>query len=349
MPDPSDPVHRLIGALNAAERPPIPLETLAQASGLPLADLVQGSAIHTRLGEVSLSMSGRLERAPGADTEVLLVDTVHIHTTGSGLTLPPVPKGATRFDRTTYAYLPTIEHIERAGDRYRGLKYVDRPCDGQSNITEWAYRIDTRRGPFVSEAEVQGRREVILGLLQAIREDRFEERYVSFVEAFPEDHLGSHAVHGASITIRYFDDRIEGRKEAFLAKDKLISYVGIHVYCEQHGEDRYPQPWLFDFFGIESLDATRFYRGAPYNPVDNDIPGRTHPQADLEDPLPDISAAGHRDGGLAYYANLEWRDGSFTFECPGLYPHDGKTVPRILDPALLQFGGFVVTHSRRRR
>lgn len=352
----TDPVHRLIGALNAVERFPVRLEALEQASGVPLASLAQGASLTTRLGNASVWLSGRGfdPSAPNAQAKDLLVDTVRIDATGTRLALPPIPPGATRFDRTTYAYLPTVAQVERVGDRYRGLHYVEESrspgtqAPGQSNVTQWTYRIDTHRGPFVSEAEVKARREVVMGLLQAIREDRFEEQYRAFLEAFPEGSLGSHAVHGTSIVIRYFDDRVEGRQEDFLAKDGLVAYVGIHVHNEQHGEAQYPQPWLFDFFGIERLDATRFYRGAPYNPVDNEIPGRSHPQADLVNALPDISAPGYRYGGLAYYANLEWRAEGWTFECPGFYPHDGKTVSTVLDPAMLQLSGFTVTHSRKR-
>lgn len=345
-----DPVHRLVGALNAVEQFPVRLEVLEQASGLPLASLVKDTFLLTQMGDVSLQLSGDFASGESrGKAKDLLVDTVRIEARGEDLALPEAPPGATRFDLTTYAYLPIVEQVERVGSRYRALQSVEqREGTAPGEITRWTYRVDDHRGPFVTEAEVTARKEVVLDLLQAIREDRFEPAYQAFVAAYPEDALGSHAVHGTSITIRYFDDRVEGRGDPFLKEDGLTAYVGIHVYNEQYGEDRYGQPWLFDFFGIERLDARRFWRGAPYNPVDNGIPGHPHPQADLTNPLPDLSAAGYRAGGLVYYSHLEWRDDGWTFECPGFYPHDGTSVPIDLDPALIQFGGFTVTHSRPR-
>ena len=343
-----DPVHRLVGALNDVERFPVRLGTLEQASGLPLASLVQGTFVLTQLGDVSLQLSGHFaDGEPRGRAKDLLVDTVRIEARGERLALPPAPPDATPFDLTTWRFLPTVEQVERVGDRYRGLLSVaQRAGSAAPEVERWTYRVDDHRGPLVTEAEIRGRREVMLELLQAIREDRFEAAYQAFEQAFPEDALGSHDVYGTSITLVYFDDRVEGRGDPFLKEDGLEAYVGIHVYNEQYGEDRYGQPWLFDFFGIARLDATRFWRGTPYNPVEPGIAGRSHPQADLTDPLPHIGGGG--DGGLAYYAHLEWRADGWTFECPGFYPHDGTSVPVELDPALIQFGGFTVTHSRPR-
>ena len=125
--------------------------------------------------------------------------------------------------------------------------------------------------------------------------------------------------------------------------------MGVHVWPEQYSEARFPKPWFFEAMGIERINANTFYLGTPYNPVRDDLPGgRQHPEAGLTDPLPDISAPGQRDGGLAYYSQLAYRGDGWSAEYPGFYTHDGKTVQTDLDPKILQFSSFEVTHSRKR-
>lgn len=325
----ADQVSRLVIALNAVEAFPVSRSALEAASGVRLADL-EGSR-----DRITVSMSG-----PEGQ-----IDRVSIEARGQDLTPPPPPKGATAYERTLYAYLPTVVHAERVGDRYRAL-LVEKRREGALpvHVTEWTYTVSDHRGVWVSEAEKQGGREVILGLLQAVKEDRFEAAYVDFVKRFPADELGSHPVYDTTTTIRYFDDRIPERADPFLAEDGLIAYVGIHVWPEQHSKVRYSRTWLFDFFGVERIDAARPFAGAPYNPV-NDA---SHPMAGVTSTLPEITGAGQRDGGLLHYSFLEWRDGPWTLECPGAYPHDGKVVPTLLDPALLQIDSFAVTHSRKK-
>lgn len=322
-------VHRLVGALNAVDRFPVSRAALEVASGVRLTDVATA-----RVDGISISLSGDE-----------LIDDVQIEASGMGLAVPPIPSRATRYDLTTYTYLPTVEHVERVGDRYRSLFVETRPENpGDADVTRWTYAIDGKRGPFFTDDEKEGGRAVMLGLLQAIQEDRFEAAYQDFVKRFPEGRWGSHQVFDTTYTIRYFDDRIPERADDFLAKDGLIAYVGIHVYVEQYSEVRYPHPWLFEFFGVDRVDAARPFQAAPYNPIED----ASHPMAGVTSTLPDISAAGHREGGLVHYSFLEWRGGPWTFECPGFYPHDGKTVPTMLDPALLQIGSFAVTHSRKK-
>ncbi len=346
-------VEKILVGLNQIERFPAPLSHIEARAGVSIRDHLQpGPYMHARIGDLALTLSGTGHHQPEGEpprADDPWIDAVEIKRRGTELPLPPRPLGAIRFDVGTYACLPTVEHVEPVGDGYyRHLRHAGRVQGPEAPIQEWIYTVDRKRGPYLSEDERQGLQREILGLLQAIREDRFVARYESFRQAFPEDDLGSHALYGHTITIRQFDARNERYRSDFLEEDGLTAYVGIHVYNEAHSEARSPHPYLFDFFGLEQLDAMSCYRGKPYNPLHRGMAGSAHPLADLQNPLPDIRAAGHRDGGLAYYAHLEHREGGWTFEGPGFYPHDGKEVATQLDPSLLQFGGFVVTHSRPR-
>jgi hypothetical protein len=324
-----DDVHRLVVALNAVERFPTPRDALQQATGLEL------PAVFV-VGQVSVLLGG-------AD----LVEVVKISSAGTAPP-PPVPPGALSFDQTSYAYLPTVQHVERVGSVYRALEVRHRVVGpGERELDSWTYRVDEARGPYVTEAEKDGLRELLLGFIAAVREDRFEDAYADFQRDYPADPLGAHPAHGASIVIRAFDDRVPGRGDPFLAEDGLIAYVGIHVHPQQGSSMRYPMPWLFEAFGVSRIDARRYFLGRPYNPIDNGAPS-PHAMDGAFNPVPDLSAAGHRDGGMAFYSFLEWRGDGWTFEHPGAYPHEGSTAPIDLDPALLQVSSVVLTHSRPR-
>ncbi len=336
-------VHALMVGLNRVEQFPVSLSTLTELCGVNLGHHLElAGYMRATVGDMTLVLRGTPRLRDDRSICDVEFTEISIEGTGDSFSTAVEPPGAIATDVGTYAYLPTAENTEQLGGWYRSLTTKRRKEGEVARLETWTYRVDQKRRGFVSQTEREELSCVVMDLLGALREDRFVEAYEAFVAAYPPTEFGFHQLAAFTVVIRFFDDRSETYAKAFLKESGLTAYAGIHITRVAGGEFRYPHPELFHFFGIEALDATALYKGKPYNRGGTGY----EPLADVTRVLPNISAAGHRDGGLAYYVYLEHRDDGWTFECPGFYPHDGKTVPRLLDPALLQFPGFVVTHSR---
>ncbi len=343
----------LVSYLNRIETFPVEMDQLEKASEVPFKEIfsTDGSIIKYING---LNLQLSIIQVDGKR----ILNEVSIEADAAVIPVPEMPPGI-KINETSYAYLPQYRVAEKLGDGfYRSLSYPDQDeyrkvngTDGRTNPARWKYQINKERGSFISEEEKEGFKEVTLGLLNAIKENRFEEHLKIFEKNYPKNDVAQHRFFGHSLTLVYFNDKKDGEHFGkHLEKDGLTEYVGLHFYPEQGADFRYAKPFLFDFFGIEHLDALQASQARPYAELkDNGTPNPPPAiEPNMKAQLPDISAAGHRKGGLVYYVDPRFVADGWNFWMPGSYPHDGKTVERYLKKDKYLSNSFEVLFSRKK-
>ena len=347
-------INKLVSYFNKLQTFPVDMEDVEKKTGIPFKkrfSTESGIYHYGSYGRVSLSVSS-------VDGKRML-NQVEIEADPEIVPVPEMPPGV-KFNASFYRYLPKYSMAGKLGESfYRYLIYPDQEeykevngTDQRINSTKWEYRIDQKRGLFISEKEKEEFKDAVLGLLTAIKENRFEKHLEDFEKKFPKGRWGSHGFLGHSLTIVYFNDKKEGKHFGkHLEKDGLSEYVGLHFNPEQHAEFLFAKPYLFEFFGIEELDALQKPGMRPYAGLkDTGTPNPAPPidEATAKAMLPDISAAGNRKGGLAYYNEPKYVSDGWNFWMPGFYPHDGKTVERYLKKDKYLSKSFEILFSRKK-
>jgi hypothetical protein len=344
---------RLISYFNTLESFPVEMEKVEKETKIPFKDRFATDGFISQYGDFTLNLS-----VVSLEGKRLLT-SVSIEADPDKTAIPKMPPG-NKFNESSYRYLPRYTVGEKLGDEFfRSLSYPDQKeyrevngTDGRINPTKWKYTIDQKRGRIISDSEKSGFETVVTGLLQAIKENRFEPHLEEFKKNYPREKFTGHKFFGHTLTIVYFNDKKEG--EYFgkhLEEDGLKEYVGLHFHPEQYAEFLFAKPYLFEFFGLDHLDALQKPGLRPYAGLkETDTPNPPPPidEATAKAMLPDISAAGHRKGGLAYYNEPRYVADGWNFWMPGFYPHDGKKVERYLKKDVYLSNSFEILFSRKK-
>ena len=187
--------------------------------------------------------------------------------------------------------------------------------------------------------------------MTAIKENRFEAHLEEFKKKYPREKFDGHKFFAHTLTIVYFNDKKHGEHFGeHLEKDGLSEYIGLHFYPEEYSEWRFAKPYIFDFFGLEQIDALQAPAMRPYAGL-KDTEGVPNPAPPIDEnqkaQLPDVSRAGQKKGGWVHYSDVRHVGGGWNLWMPGFYPHDGKQAERFVKKDIYEFSQFEVLFSRK--